>query len=114
MATSADKVRTTRETWKEVPGGFRFKVRRPNFLQYRKMQKDGMDEVDIMLASIVGWDNVREQDVFPGGSDQPLAFDGETCDEWVGDHPEFWKPLAEALNDLTEKRIEVAEQTTGN
>ena len=115
MAKSAsDRIRATREVWKEVPGGFRFLVRRPTFLQYMKMHKEGMSEIDILLDSIVGWDNVKEQDLYPGGSDQPLEFDGEACVEWVGDRNEFWKPLAEALNSLTEKRVAEAEQATGN
>lgn len=113
--TNSDRVRATREVLVPIPGEtFRFRVRRPTFLQYRKMKLDGMDEVEILLHSIVGWENVLERDVFPSGSDQPLEFDWETCQEWVGDKETFWKPLAEALNALTEKRVADSEQARGN
>lgn len=90
-----DKIRKAREVTVEA-GGHSFTIRRPTDEEALRMGSEGSDMFSIVRAHTVGW-NLKELDLIPGGGPEPVAFDSELFGEWLGDQPEVWQPLGEAI-----------------
>lgn len=99
----ADKLRRARENRVEI-GGFAFTVRRPTDLEMFDLRADLKPAR--FLPYVTGWDKVREIDVLPGGSPEPLPFDAETRDEWLADRPDLLVPLFERIVALYESHMQ--------
>ena len=90
----AEKIRKSREERVEA-GGHLFIVRRPTDLEMMTLRGNG--SLDRMLPFVVGWENVREIDILPGGDPHPLAFDAEACAEWLSDRPDLLEVVVEKI-----------------
>jgi hypothetical protein len=89
-----EKLRRARE--REVEAcGFVFTIRRPTDIEAQRL-KVGTSLADL-VPFVVGWKNVREMDVVPGGDPHPLPFDAAVCAEWLADRPDLLQPLVEAI-----------------
>lgn len=91
-----DKIRKARETKIEA-GGFGFVIRRPTALEMAEMP--AISRGRAILPFIIGWENVKEVDLIPGGDPHPLAFDAAACAEWLGDRLDILAPLATQIFD---------------
>ena len=98
MSKLANKILAAREVEVEV-GGWVFIARRPDAMS--STQWIGLDAKElaekILGECVVGWKNVLERDLLPGGSDLPLEFDAEDFVVWSRDRPEIWGPVTEAV-----------------
>ena len=50
-----------------------------------------------LLPFVIGWKNVKESDVIPGGDGHQLPFDGEACREWLLDRIDILPALIDAF-----------------
>lgn len=90
-----DKIRKAREVAVEA-GGHSFTIRRPTDEEMLRLSNEDGDMFGIVRAHTVGW-NLKELDLIPGGGPEPVAFTAELFSEWIGDQPETWHPLGEAI-----------------
>lgn len=89
-----DKIRKAREVTVEA-GGHSFTIRRPTDEEALRWSDSG-DMFAVVRAHTVGW-NLKELDLIPGGGPEPVAFSHELFGEWLGDQPEIWQPLGDAI-----------------
>lgn len=96
----ADRIRAARESQVKV-GEWEFTIRRPTDLQLAEWQSQddtGVSRVRQMFAEcVVGWSNVREQDLFPGGGDMEVPFDTEGFLTWAEDRLDLVTVLSQAI-----------------
>jgi len=93
-----DKIRKAREQTIEADG-FSFTIRRPTDLQIRELRGNKIAQADILCGYVVGWDGVKERDLIPGGTPEPVTFDRELFIEWVADKPAIMDALIPAVVD---------------
>jgi hypothetical protein len=91
-----EKLKKSRETQVEA-GGKRFTVRRPTDLEVMEMRGQALKQGDIMERFVIGWPDMQEIDIIPGGSAVPVPFSTELFMEWVADKAELWAPLTQAI-----------------
>lgn len=96
MSSLADKLRRSRESQVEA-GGFSFTIRRPTEMDWLEIRHERSPIA--MARFVVGWDKVRELDLFPGGDPHPAAFDAEVCTEWLRDRSDLLLPLVDAIRE---------------
>lgn len=98
MGRLAKKILASREV--EAPvGEWIFIARRPDAMastQWIGLDAKALAE-KILSECVVGWKNVLERDLLPGGSDLPVDFDSEDFVTWSRDRPEIWGPVTEAV-----------------
>lgn len=95
-ASLIERLRASRESQVTTSGGRTFRVRRPTGVQAHRIAGDA-DR--LLRAALVGWD-LREIDLVPGGTDEPVPFDVETCIEWLEDRPSEYGDVVRAVDDL--------------
>lgn len=107
MSKIAAKILAAREQKVEA-GGWTFTVRRPSAMQTAEwIGVPGRELTQkILHECVVGW-TLLEQDVIPGGGDQPVPFEREDFIAWVEDQPVVWEPITsavmKAVTDWTER-----------
>lgn len=67
----------------------------------------------IVARFTVGWD-LTELDLVPGGTAQPVEFDGELFGEWLGDHLDAVEPLFRQLSEAMARRKGALEDAEKN
>lgn len=97
-----DKLRRAREFGFEFDG-HKFTLLRPTDAELVALE--GGDALDYVKRFVVGWDLV-ELDVIPGGGPDPVAFEAALWGDWVGDHVDYWAPIAKAILDAYTKHQE--------
>lgn len=90
------KRQASRETVVEA-GGHKWTLRRPT--AYERAFDVDKTKFELICGLIVGWD-LTELDLVPGGSPVPAAFDRDLLADYMGDHPELWKPLIDAREEI--------------
>lgn len=91
-----EKIRKARETVVTV-GGHNYTVRRPTDMDMAEIAgQGGVPIKEYLRRFVVGWD-VKEIDLVPGGSPEPVPFTPDLLVEWVSDRPGDWKPIADAI-----------------
>jgi len=111
MSTLVDKIRKLRESTVDV-GKFKFIIRRPTDSEALSMRHLPMK--DIVDQFVVGWQNVQEIDVIPGGNPTDVAFDKELWAEWSSDRPDFWQPITTAVTDAYLRHRSAKEEAEKN
>jgi hypothetical protein len=96
MATLAERLRSAREQWTTVEG-FSFLIRRPTVYEAARLMSAGTDDTAVVRACVVGWRDVREIDLFPGGDDAIAPFDIDALVEWAQDRPAIWNHIIGAV-----------------
>ena len=94
-------------------GKFVFVVRRPTPLEHEEKLRKG-DVARGILSFVVGWENVTEGDIVPGGDPHPLAFDAAACAEWLADRPDLFEPIARAVVDAFGAHVRELESALKN
>lgn len=107
-----EKIRAARQKNIEA-GGYTFTVRRPTDIEVLQMRGQNVREGDILKRFVVGWDNVKELDLIPGGTGMPVEFDSDLFIEWIADRPDLWAPIIAAVNDGYEQHQKDSEQRLG-
>lgn len=107
MADLLAKMRKAREVAVEVDGR-RFTVRRPTDMEAARLANSGD-----LLDFVVGWD-LKEIDLVPGGTPDPVAFDAGLFREWVADRPELWQPLTDAVREAYAAHVRQREDRAKN
>lgn len=87
------KIRAARETSVTVDGR-RYTVRRPTDAE--ALELAGVGGLELVRRFVTGWD-LREIDLIPGGSPEPVEFDPLLWEVWIQDQPHLWAPLTEAI-----------------
>ena len=80
-------------------GRFTFTVQRPTPAEVVVGRQGRHIDLAFTAAHIVGWENVLESDLLPGGDPEPAAFAADVFAAWMEDMPDLWAPLAQALSD---------------
>lgn len=91
-----DKIKKARELL-VVANGLQFTVRRPDDLEVIEMRGKGISQRDILKRFVIGWVDVREMDLIPGGTPKPVEFDADLFIEWVADQPEVFITLIDCI-----------------
>ena len=94
MSALLDKLRKAREFEVEA-GGFGFTLLRPTDVEW--LELSNQNTARALLPFVIGWKNVKESDVIPGGDGHPLSFDGEACREWLLDRIDILPALIDAF-----------------
>ena len=81
-----------REQWFDL-GQVKVLIRRPTGGSIVKAQADG--EALIRL-SLVGW-NLKELDLFSGGTDKAAEFDIDLALDWLEDEPDIYAKVLDAI-----------------
>lgn len=96
MGALADKFRRALEGRVTV-AGFTFIFRRPTWEEAQRIP--GGASAEKLLSHVVGWVNVREIDLVPGGDPHPAEFDPDACRLWLCDRPDLSGPVGQAILD---------------
>lgn len=94
MSALSERIQKARESWVTV-GGREFLVRRPTQRQWAQWSKKGDEE--FLKQCIVDWRGVTELDLAPGGTGAAAAFDADALIEWLGDRPDDWVAVMQAI-----------------
>ncbi len=90
-----DRVRLSRQSTVKV-GAWEFTTTRPTDMDMLEISGK-ITQASLLQRFVVGWANVSEADIYPGGTGQPAEFSTELFAEWVADKPDLWNPLTDAI-----------------
>lgn len=91
--TLLEKMRKARRL--SVPaGGYTFTVRCPTDLEAARL---GRATIEDLLQFVVGWENVQEIDLIPGGAGVPVPFAADVCREWLAYRPDLWGAISDGV-----------------
>lgn len=91
-------------------GGRTFTVRRLAELPLARLRMQHQGDTQAFLEalvrdSVVGW-GMRENEVLPGGTDDPMPFSADVFLTWVEDEPAIWSGLVQAVLDVMTRHRE--------
>jgi hypothetical protein len=95
-AVLIEKIRKARQQ-DVVVNDITFTCRRPTDLEMVDWARLGLERGEILKRFVVGWNGVKESDLIPGGTSEPVEFDNSLFMEWVADRPDTWAPLIETV-----------------
>jgi hypothetical protein len=93
MSSLADKIMASRRFNVEA-AGFTFTVLRPTHEDAGSFRNETM--LNIIRRFVIDW-NLKEIDLFAGGSPVPVKFESDAFSLWLADNPKVWEPLSEAI-----------------
>lgn len=104
------KFQKSRESRVEA-GGHVFILRRPTALDVVRLSVAGDNlTIENAVKYVVGWEQVNELDLLPGGVPEPIDFDPALCAAWVADRPDFWMPIVQGVIDAYQRHEAEMEQ----
>ena len=109
----ANRMKESRKVTIEV-GEMKFFGRRPSLEEFGKMYNANANAFDLARKFINGWENVKEKDLFSGGSDEVVAFDQEIFSEYISDTTDVAEKIRDALIDSLNKYLETKESLKKN
>ncbi len=90
----ADNIRKARESKVKV-GEFTYLIRRPTDLEAMGFgKKQGLRD---FMPFIIGWEGVKEIDLYPSGMPDEAVFESDACFEFLSDRPSDIQVLLEAI-----------------
>jgi hypothetical protein len=110
MSGLIERMRVAREQWVTV-GMYEFLVRRPTAVQLARWQAEG--DFALLSRVLVGWRNVREHDLVPGGDGAAAPWDAEVAVEWLEDRPELYVALIAEVHRILEAHFRAREELAG-
>jgi len=94
---SLERFNAARRSWVEA-GKFRFQIQRPTLVDVIKESQSGASlSIEFAARFVVGWQNVDESDLIPGGDPEPAAFAPALFAAWVAERPDLWKAISEGI-----------------
>jgi hypothetical protein len=108
MPTLIERLRAAREQWTTVEG-YSFLIRRPTAYEAAHLMVRGSDDTGVIRACVVGWKDVRELDIVPGGDDAPAPFDSDVMVEWAQDRPAIWNHIIGEVTRLVAEYFQAGE-----
>lgn len=76
--------------------------------KYYSYLLDKVTDAEVARRVVDGWENIKESDLIEGGSDESVPFSPELFAEVIGDHPDWWRVVADEvirkLNEKTDKK----------
>lgn len=106
----SEKIRKAREHGLEVEG-LKLTIRRPT--DYEAATLGDATFYEIASKFVVGWSDVLESDIAPGGDGVQAKFSADLWAEVLADRPTIWSPVAVAVIDAYKRHresIEAAEK----
>ena len=100
MSSLADKIRASRVLTIQV-GDMKFFARRPSIEEFGEIYSEGVKDPALARRFVTGWENVRECDLLPGGSQELVQFSAEVWGEAVADMPHVWREICTTLTRAT-------------
>jgi len=92
-----ERFQASRRSWVES-GKHRFQIQRPTMLDVVKAgQGEATLNIEFAARFVVGWEQVTESDLIPGGDPEPVAFDPDIFKVWIAEHPALWRPISEGI-----------------
>ncbi len=107
----ANKMKELRKVTVEVEE-MKFFGRRPSLEEL--LYNVNANAFDIARKFINGWENVKEKDLFSGGSDEVVAFDQEIFSEYISDSTDVAEKIRDALIDSLNKYLETKDKLKKN
>ena len=98
-ASLAEKIRISRHKTVEIDG-MKIVFNRPTDIQIANLYEEYGKEhskYEVAKRFVIGWVDVKESDLFSGGSDKVVTFESDAFDEWLADAREAWSPLYDAI-----------------
>lgn len=111
MSAIGDKIRKSRESVVEV-GGVKLTIRRPTELDMMDVRASGTQRA--VFRFVVGWEGMTEGAMIEGGDPHPLPFDQDACAEWLGDNPEYFATVVNAILTSYGERAKALEDAKKN
>jgi hypothetical protein len=99
-----EKIRKAREIT-IYAGGHGFTVRRPTDLEAATLRGRKVDLGEFFKQFVVGWQGVKEIDIYSGGDPVDAPFSPELFAEFIADRPNLWAPLQTAIITAYESHI---------
>lgn len=98
MSALIEKIRKARQSSVKA-GEWTFTVSRPTDMDVLNLRaaEGGTTNAELLRRFVVGWSGVREIDLVPGGSPDPVPFSAELFAEFVADRPALWEPIVKAI-----------------
>jgi hypothetical protein len=109
MASIRERMQKARENWTTCDG-FQFCLRRPTLYQFN----EATDDIRLLRQCVVGWRDVKESDLVPGGSADPVPFDSDVLIDWLQDHPKRWSHIVTEVAELVKAYIDRGEAVEKN
>lgn len=92
-----ERLLAARRTWLEA-GKYRFQIQRPTLLDVVKAERSAAQlSIEFAARFVIGWENVTELDLIPGGDPEPAVFSSEVFTAWVADRPDLWRAIADGI-----------------
>lgn len=98
-ASLAQKIRNSRERTVTV-NGLSLLYMRPTDIQIANLHAEfegSYNKYEVAKRFVIGWKDVKESDLYSGGSDEPARFDDEVYAEWLADARDAWPVIYEAV-----------------
>lgn len=92
-------------------GGHVFIIRRPSPLDVMRLGQS--INIETATRFVVGWEDVNESDLLPGGNPEPVDFDAAIFALWLAERTDLWEPLVKGIVDAY-RQFEEAQENRGN
>lgn len=99
MSDLAQQIREARKNSVEV-AGFTFHYNRPTQAQAIDIYQDFGGTINyyaLCSRFVTGWEDVKESDCVPDGSDLPAEWNKDLWAEWISDRQDIWPKLGESI-----------------
>ena len=96
MNNTLRKIRKAREFSREIDG-WNLKLRRPTDAEATLFKGEEISHIEIGKKFVIGWEDVTEEKLVPGGSSDPVEFDPDLWAEVLVDQPQIWDKLTSAI-----------------
>lgn len=73
----------------------------------------GKPAIQAIKQFVVGWE-LTELDFYSGGSSEKVPFHSGLWANYIGDHPELWGPLGDAISEAYYKHVAAREDAAKN
>ncbi len=90
-----------------------FIARRPTPIE-REEKFRGDTPARGILSLVIGWEDVIESDLIPGGDPHPLPFDQDACAEWLADRPDLFAAVVDGVVKAYEAYTKDLDDILGN
>lgn len=97
-----------------VCGEMKFIGKRPTFEEFGKLYNENANSYEIACKFMTGWENVKESNLFSGGSDELVPFSHDVFREFICDAPNVAEVIRDSLIEALNKCLSAKELLTKN
>jgi len=97
-------------------GEMEFTILRPRDLEVVELQRISADDGEVAFVSrvldfVIGWKNITEADLYPGGGGGEAPFSPQLLKEWAMDRADICEQIVEFTMDLVKRHNDERDET---